>query len=295
MSVDPDALRAQLESIDTKMSVTHGSYAVQSAASVPDLDWNHMDPHHRQFVHGTYGRSLRLCTGKDFQVSITKYGIWPIFLVVSDVRLRPGLFYQCFSLFGLVTVISVIRSVEQQSGTRQQIDWYILSKRLLKFVHPWLSKRIERLNRIQNEEDKPIRERRCQLRDQGYRFVSDQPDFLVASSLANNVIPPRLEGEHAVAIDAASPATLKSFRVGNLEFLYLSDAAGGLKLWPAVCSHEGGPLEKSLIPATSGRLKCPWHGMEFKGVHLTREQPTGFCGGTRLRLEGSHLLISPES
>lgn len=291
--VDPEALCERLESLDSGMAVTHGYYACQSHASVRDLDWNHMDPHHRYYVHGTYGQALRLCTGPDYQISITKYGSWPIFVVMSDIRLAPGLFYQCFSFFNIVTIVSVIRSVEHEGGTQQRVDWYIASKRLWKFLHPWLSRKMERLNRLQNAEDDPIRLRRFQLRNRGYCFHSDRPDFVVASSLTHNVVPPKLEHEHVIQLDTIHSEVLKAFSVEHLEFLYLTDDAAGVRLWPAVCPHEGGPLVNSLVAPESGRLKCPWHGLETKAVHLTPKGPLGTCLGARFRLEDGRLVISP--
>ena len=276
------------------MAVTRGSYKVLTPVSVADMDWNHMDPHHREHVHRTYGNSLRICTGADFQLSLTKYGRWPLLLPVIDVRVAPGLFYQCVSVFSLVTLLSVIRSVDTREGTAHSIDWYIVSKSVWKFLHPWLNRRMERLNRTQNAEDDPVRLRRLELRRKGFSFKSDQPDFLVSSSLLRNTMPPKLERESIVALGAPSAAdALRKFTVERLDFLYLRESGDAVKIWPAVCPHEGGPLEQAVARTSDGRLKCPWHGLEFPCVELTRENPEGQCQGARIRFEKDSLAISP--
>src|SRR5476649_3091072 len=101
--IDGDNIEAQLALIDRGMVVTRGFYETSSPGEARDLDWNHMDPHHRQYIHHTYGKSVRLCTGPDFQLSLTKYGSLPFLLPVADIRIRPGFFYQCFSVFGVLS------------------------------------------------------------------------------------------------------------------------------------------------------------------------------------------------
>lgn len=291
----PEELEEKLASVDAGMAVTRGTYAGQSRASVQDLDWNHMDPHHRPYIHRTYGKSLRLCSGSDYQVSNTKYGRWPLFLTVVDTRLGPGLFYQCLSVLGIATIISVIRAFPQSTGSSLQVDWYIVSKRLWKIFHPWLSRKLERLNREQNAEDEPIRNRRADLRAIGFTFRSDKPDFLISSALTPSLVPPVLKGEHAISLGEKTDGALLSCKAGDLEFLYHRQSDGAVVVWPGACPHEGGPLAQSLTPPESGRLKCPWHGLEYRGTRLSPDSPLGECLGARLRLDGKNLVISPGS
>lgn len=294
--IDPEDLERQLNQLDDAMTVTHGSYQTLSPGLTTDLDWNHMDPNHRQYIHRTYGKSLRICTGADFQISLTKYGDWPLLLPVADVRLRPGLFYQCFSVFSLATVIAVLRTAEHNGGAAQRIDWYIVSKRIWKFLHPWLNRKMAQLNRIQNAEDEPIRNRRFGLRKLGFTFKSDRPDFLISSSLIPNLIPPHLQHEHVISLlQTDGTERFKKFSVENLSFLYVYDQHVGVHIWPEACPHEGGPLEQSLIHPIDGCLKCPWHGLEIRSVHLTRDRPRGQCQGTTVRLESDTIVVSPSA
>jgi hypothetical protein len=291
--IDPDELGQRLQTIDSGMVVTHGHYETSSPGSVADLEWNHMDPNHRQYIHNTYGKSLRLCTGADYQVSITKYGNWPLFIPVIDVRIRPGLFYQCISVLGLATVIAVLRTLPAAGRADQRIDWYIVSKRIWRFLHPWLNAKMAKLNRVQNAEDEPVRQRRADLKGLGFKFRSDPPDYLVASSLAWQLIPPAVDGEHVVSLTQTDGGEeLRQFTIGNLDFLYRFHEREGAEVWPGACPHEGGPLRDSLIKPTNGCLKCPWHGLEIRSVRLTPERPTGRCQGVALRLEGANLIAS---
>jgi len=287
--VPPDELEVRLRGIRPNTVVTHGHYETESRADVNDLDWNHMDPHHRPHIHRTYQDSLRLCTGKDFQLSIASYRNLPLFMLVTDVRIRSGLFYQCFSVFNLAFVVSVIRAERQGARTLIRVDWYIVSHRLLGFAHGWLDRRLEQLNRVQNEEDNPVRERRHLLRSKGYRFRSDDPDYSISSSLENNTRPPELVGEHVIALEVPSGLALLRFEVGGQEFVYRS-IEGRFQFWPAVCPHEGGPLGEAR--PIEGRLRCPWHGLSYAPVELSEGRPTGQLGNLGFRLSGNALTVS---
>jgi hypothetical protein len=288
--VPPEDLEVQLRGLGPNNAVTHGHYETESGADVRDLDWNHMDPHHRPHIHRTYQESVRLCAGRDFQVSITSYRNLPLFVLVTDIRIRPGLFYQCFSVFNLVFVVSVIKADRQASGTRVRVDWYIVSNRLLKFVHGWLDRRLAQLNRVQNEEDAPIRERRRLLRSKGYRFKSDEPDYLISISLENHTVPPPLSGDRVIMLEVGDRNGLSRFAVEEQAFLYRF-ADGRLQIWPAVCPHEGGPLDEGRL--SDGRLRCPWHGLSFVPIELSDARPAGRIGNAAFRISGNQLTISP--
>jgi len=292
--IDVDNLESQLARLDKGIAVTHGHFETSSAIDVRDLDWNHMDPNHRPFIHHTYGKAVRICTGPDFQISLTKYGRLPFLLPVADIRIRPGLFYQCFSVFSLVSIVAVLRTTERPHGADQRIDWFIVSKRIWKFLHPWLNAKMAKLNRVQNDEDRPLRQRRYDLRQLGFRFKSDEPDFVISSSLAWHVLPPPLEREYDIDLHQAHAAeALQKFDAGPLTFVYSFDSTGALHIWPEACPHEGGPLSQSLTKSANGCLTCPWHGLEIRSVKLTAERSQAHCQGALLTLDGTRLKISP--
>ncbi len=137
--ISPDQLLREIKVLHKGMAVTTGSYEVLTEGEVRDLDWNHMDQSHRPFVHETYREALRLCVGQDFALSVTKWGKMPIFVTITDVRLKPGLFYQCFCIFSIVYVHSVIQMVAEGPNVRQRIDWYIASHPIFRFLHPFVT------------------------------------------------------------------------------------------------------------------------------------------------------------
>lgn len=272
------------------MTVTHGFYELKCRTAVNDLDWNHMDPHHRPYIHRTYGNATRIACGRNFQLSLTNYASSPLFVVVTDVRLTPGLFYQCFSVFNLLFVISVIRAVPDGDGSQLRIDWYIVSRPFWSFMHRFLDRKMKRLNIVQNAEDAPIRRRRRELRETGFRFKSDEPDFLIASSLDCHTIPPELADVQHLRVENTNSTNPNTFKIENLEFLYFYEN-GNLSLWPAVCPHEGGPLCDGRLEG--GGLVCPWHGLKFAPLQLTRQAREGVISGVRFSLSEGNLTAVP--
>ncbi|MDA1277813.1 MAG: Rieske 2Fe-2S domain-containing protein [Verrucomicrobia bacterium] len=288
--VDPESLIEEFKGMGKGMAVTHGFYELECEAAVNDLDWNHMDPHHCPFIHRTYGEASRLACGRNFQLSLTHYPSSPLFVAVTDVRLKPGLFYQCFSVFNLVFVMSVIRSLPCDTGSQQRIDWYIVSRRFWSFLHPMLNRKMKKLNVVQNAEDAPIRQRRRELRNAGFRFKSDIPDYIVASALDNHTIPPALTIVQDIALVETGPSQPTPFRIEALDFLYLFQN-GVISLWPGACPHEGGPLCDGRLE--DGGIVCPWHGLRFPPLRLTGDVPEGVIGGVRFVLGEDVLNAAP--
>ena len=166
----PYALSNGLLPLDKHLVITSGSYEVATKGLVCDLEWNHMDHYHRPLIHKTYINSVRVSSSKDFQLSITKLGKLPLFSTITDIRLGQGLFYQVHSIFNFLTVISVIHMEQDGAFVKQKIDWHIASSKWFKFLHPLLHRKLHTLNRVQNDEDIPIRTQRHILRQKGFKF-----------------------------------------------------------------------------------------------------------------------------
>ncbi len=284
-------LERQFCSLGTGAAVTRGHYELDGDVSVADLDWNHMDQEHRPYIHDTYHESVRIASARDFALSVTRLGRLPFLAQVTDIRLGPGHFYQSVSLLGIAIVHSTIRMTPLDNGkVRQDIDWMIVTHRLFRFVHGWLNRRMQRLNAVQNVEDIPVRDRRTELRRRGWRFRTDDPDFLNSNTSENNAIPPAVEGELREAIpEGAGPHVLC---LGAFEFL-VRRVEDGVHVWPGVCPHEGGNLCEG---ARHGdRIECPWHGFRFGPVRLTAGEPVGDLFGVRVRFDGDALIVLPGS
>jgi len=257
-----------------------------------------MDQLHRPAIHKTYQESLRLVTARSFQLSLTGVGLggFKFFLPMTDIQLGPGLFYQGFSLFNLLYIHSIIRMIpaSEREGvdekvSLQRIDWYIVSHRLFKFLHGPISRRLYRLNDVQNKEDTSIRIRRAELRRKGYRFRSDNPDFLNSNVLTDNVIPPKLEGIHRISLKGITGAGLNCVSAGPIELLVRKEGSDSFTVWPAVCPHEGGPLELGTV--CNGTIACHWHNLKQTGATLTPKRPQEVLGNLQLSVKGDELVV----
>jgi hypothetical protein len=290
--IPPEKILRELQVLHKGMVVTQGSYEIANLGQVSDLDWNHMDQHHRPVIHRTYNEAIRMGNSENFQFSITKFGNYPLFIPVTDIYVKPGLFYQAYCVFSVVIVISVIQMLQEGEQVKQKIDWYIASSRWFKFMHQFLNRRLLKLNQVQNDEDIPIREQRCQLRLKGYKFKTDCPDFLNSNSPLStpNVIPPPLTGEYRFDLGSVSTSEVTTFAAGPIDILVKADADEGILVWPAVCPHEGGPLEEGdHIPVNV--LRCPWHALKIPATRLSEDNAKGSMLDYELALEGKILIV----
>ena len=286
--IHPENLLSSFQRMGNSLAVTAGHFELKTSHEVRDLDWNHMDQLHRPCVHHTYQESLRLVVGSSFALSLTRVGKLKLFTLVADIQLGPGLFYQGFTLFNLVYVHTVIQVLPEEGGSRIVVDSYIVSHRLFKFLHPYLRRRLLRLNEVQNKEDAPIRDQRTQLRSKGYRFKYDHPDYLNSNTLTPNIMPPKLEGTHRISLKGVS-TKLSKFPAGPIDLLVRSNSDQSFTVWTAVCPHEAGPLELGQV--CNGNIICPWHGLSQEGVQLSAERPQGLSGELQLSLEGEELVV----
>src|SRR4051812_42050898 len=110
--IPPDRMLGTIATFGKGNAVTHGKFEIDIETEVRDLEWNHMDLRHRLFIHNTYRENVRIALGRQFSVSLTKWWPWPFFIAVTDMRLGMGLFYQSFTLAGLVFIQNIISMEE---------------------------------------------------------------------------------------------------------------------------------------------------------------------------------------
>jgi hypothetical protein len=286
--IPPEQLQTTFEGLGPAIAVTTGVFEYPATCETRDLDWNHMDQHHRPCVHQTYRGAARLALGYQFALSLTRSGPFGSFVQVTDVRLGPGLFYQGFSLFGLVYVHCVLENPRAAKVNVIRVTWYIVSHRLLKFTHRVIDRRLRQLNEVQNREDGPIRLRRAELRARGFFFASDAPDFVSSNQLTRNVRPPTLRGEVRFPIPSVNGAAPVRLTRGPVELLVRRDTAG-IVVWPGTCPHEGGPLDEGTIHGDV--IECPWHGLRFPAAALTSPAPRRLIGDWEVFLDGTDLVV----
>ena len=294
---DPERLIESFKDLGPSEAITTGHYEVNSECDARDLDWNHMDQHHRTYVHNLYGATIRLVRAQNFALTLTQIPFlgFPLMVLISDVRLRPGLFYQAFNLLNLVHVHVVIRSLErivsgQKRGFRT-VDWYIVSHQFFKFLHGWINRKLSKINHIQNPEDFPLQEKRAALRSKGYRFDTDDPNFINSNVLKSNIIYPKLDRSYSLAIDAAKSKKGKHrVSAGPVDFLIELTGESELSVWLADCPHEGAPMEAGVI--CGDQIQCAWHGLRFGCVKLSPHHKNDYLNCFNLTLENDQLIVS---
>jgi hypothetical protein len=249
-----------------------------------------MDQNHRPLIHRTYGEAMRVHIGARAALSLTRFGGWPAVIPVFDGHYKENGFYQILCLFGLIVVVNTIECNVVDGRTRMDIRWAIASHRFLRFLHPFLDRRLRRLNVVQNAEDDQIRHRRVELRAAGYRFATDDPDFVTSNVVANNVVYPSLAVSRSFPVNQIEDGQAKRIDVGDRAYVVRRRGAL-LDVWPGVCPHEGAALAADNVHGNVA--KCPWHGLEFGARRLSPgSAPITVCGA-RLLLDGDFLKIAP--
>lgn len=284
--IDPENLVASLKTVGKNMAVSTDRFELWSDYLLQDLEWNAMDQHHRPHVHSTYNECARIVLSESMTLSLTKAGPWPFFVMLTDIRLKPGFYYQGYTLLGIWYVHCVQYAIPKEGRLFQQVDFHVLSHRFFKFMHRPILKRLIGINEKLNKEDFPIRHRRLDLRKKGYKFLTDQPDFLNSNRLTDNVVPPKGKGSYRFGVGQFSE-TLKKISAGPVDLLVKKDSAG-LSIWPEACPHEGGPLADAQM--CDKQLVCPWHHLKFSATVLTPASPRGSVGGVEVFLENNELV-----
>jgi hypothetical protein len=284
-----DEIDRALARLIPKAHITKGRYTWPARAELRDLVWNHMDQNHRPYIHRTYGDAMRLHIGAESAFSLTRFGNWPLVVPVFDGYYKDNGFYQVLCLFGLFVIVIFIEACDDGERRYMQIDWAIASHRLLRLLHPMLDRRLRRLNDVQNDEDETIRNRRIALRADGYRFLTDQPDFVNANALGNNVIYPTVAELQTVSLAGLDVGEVRRIEAARRAFL-VRRAGGGIQIWPGVCPHEGACIEPGHV--RENVVRCSWHGLEF-GMRPLRPGDAATICGARVEFRDDALFIGP--
>jgi nitrite reductase/ring-hydroxylating ferredoxin subunit len=286
--IQEDKIDEALRQLIRRPHISKGQFNYPSQAELRDLTWNHMDQNHRPFIHRTYGDASRVHIGTHSGFSLTRFGRWPILIPVFDGYFKPNGFYQILVLFGLLVVVNIIECNPDGNRTRMNIRWTIASHRWLRFLHPLLHRRLIRLNDVQNREDDPIRHRRVALRAMGYRFKTDDPDFVNSNVIDNNTIYPAVAAAECIALTSLPQGQAIDVSIANRAFILRRDGPA-VDVWPGVCPHEGAELKSEHLRGRT--VTCPWHGLEYGPRHLAKGQSIAICGA-RLEHVGGTIQVS---
>jgi hypothetical protein len=253
-----DKVDAALLRLIPRARITKGFFSCPGHAEPRDLLWNHMDQNHRPLIHHTYGEAMRVYIAERGAFSLTRVGNWPVLIPVFDGHFKENGFYQILCLFGVIVVVNIIECHDTSDGTRMDISWAIASHRFLAFLHPFIDRRLRRLNLVQNAEDEVIRRRRATLRALGYRFTTDEPDFVISNARTNNVVFPDLKQSHSIELGDLSEGQVRRIEIDDRAYV-VRRSRGQLEVWPGVCPHEGAALECANLDGAV--MRCPWHGL----------------------------------
>ena len=297
--ISEENLEASFRTLGPSMAVSKGHYELPSVAEVRDLDWNHMDHHHRHHVHQLYEETLRIARGADCAASLTRIRVGPFkfFVLVTDLRIKPGVFYQVFTIFNLIYVHTITRSIPGkgvgEKGALRTVRWYIVSPRWFKFLHPSINRKMDHINKAQNPQDAPVLKWRTDIRKKGFSFASDNPDYLNSNLLTMNVRYPKLGQIHRIPVENLPLDQVSIVSAGPIDLLVRRQADHKIEVWLRNCPHEGAPLETGILIGCE--FKCPWHGLKFSALVLDQTSSSGKLANFEIKLSSKELVISGKS
>lgn len=285
--IRPEDLDLLIDKMHKGAFVSKGRFTQKQRGIVEDFEWNHLDQIHRNFVHDAYHDSLRIATSKDIAISMMAYKNLPIYIQVADMRIDRGLFYQSYTFFGLLFCHQVNRMIQDGPDVILDIEWRTVSHKWLRFLHGIFNRKMHRLIDKQYREDIPLRARRAEMRDQGFCFKTDEPDYLNSNLLTDMVIFPESSRPSTFSIEQLTQGQRTKIKIGSLD-LHAVRGLEGLTVWPAVCPHEGAEMHKEHF--CNGELACPWHGRKFPPMSLKNGSKV-FISNLELSLENENLVL----
>lgn len=289
LHIDPENIEQSLLKIGENLAITTGEYKYKSTCSVDDLDWNHMDWAHRPTIHQTYTNSVRIFASPTAAISLTEMRFFGIrfFIQVSDSKLAKGLFYQSYTVFGLIYIHGVLSN----NSENFTFKWYIISPKWLKPLHAILSKKLFNLNHTQVAEDQVIRKRRAQLRSQGYGFGEVERDFITSNDNRYRTEYPPITGKYSFDLSTYAIADLHEISVDNKLFFVRKTLNQQVELWPKVCPHEGGELNKKDL-CEKGDMICPLHAFRIKPLKISSVTARSFGASFSYNSEQQILFVN---
>lgn len=262
--ISQEVIEKQMKKLHPGMVVTHGKYETIVPGTVSDLEWGFYDELHRVHLHKTYNDMFKVFSGKYFSVNVVRWKNLPFFMLVSNAKISHGLFYQAFTVLGIIYCHQWTR-MERVDELRTLLDrtWFTASHWLFKPLHIWFNRALMKVQIQQDDEDTvEIRSRRRALREKGFRFKTDTPDFINSNVLDDQVQFPATDLEMRFPLEKLTDGVVHEISLGDSLELLVKKENGDVLIWPGICPHEGARLKQDhLMPG--GVLKCPWHGRKF--------------------------------
>jgi nitrite reductase/ring-hydroxylating ferredoxin subunit len=236
--------------------------------SMEDADWNYRDLLHIPFWH-KFDYTVALAEDNHCTAFWMKNFLgFTLPMMLLAYRPTPSS-HSAMTAFFFVVVVSHDTFEKISPRRTRTISRYSIGvPRWLRFINPLLVLYFKSSCKSLVKEDIPIRERRCELRELGYSFLSDDLNSGFEKSMnlnLKNVIPPidlPEEREFELPLEDIFK-TSNTYYLGRDDIygLRLVRNNGYLHVFPRMCDHEGMSLDSS--NCIKNRIRCPIHGKSF--------------------------------
>ena len=233
-----------------------------------DAEWNYLDVPHLNEVH-SQARTETFFYGHQCTSSVLNQKVGP-FAFLSVLTIYSSGPNELTYSSSIGPILMIVQSQWQDIGINKakvETTYHIFAPKMFSWSLRLVEKIIKRNYSILMSEDLPLRERKGQLRNQGFSFKHDDSphSFLDSRNVAsNNVVLPKEIQEQTYKIE------INSLIDGNNQLLGSDDIRGlrlerngnQISIGPRMCMHEGACLDKVKMEAEV--LQCPWHGRKIK-------------------------------
>jgi hypothetical protein len=266
-----------------------------------DADWNYKDVPHLHHLHQLVEAVIG-AVGDEIIATINLQTVLGLRLPMVVVNYQSGQNRQTYFTSALCFVLIIETTYAETSPGETSVTtrYHIGGPRFLPLVFPLLRWLIRRNYDDLMSEDIPMRARRGQLRDWGYRFKGDGADYSFERTMQvmdDNLVLPATpaapeSGEWSVARDLREGAPVYWGRSDH-RGVRIERRGGQLLVFPRACRHEGSLLDSQPCDEQK-RLTCRWHGRKIAplaeleaAVSCRRETPDHVVTleGDRLRIE----------
>lgn len=295
MKYSPELVMKNLEEFGFVFTSTHQQSEGEYASS--DAEWNYNDVPHLNHVHGQ-ADAVQGVIENDFTSSIFIQKIGPLsfpMTVAICSTSRSENFY--FTSFCFYVLLVRTKWSTENNYTTVITDYFLGSKRILKFSHKFIHKLLANNYRLLMEGDIPMRSRRGVLRSRNYRFDGDAKGngFLESVNLARcGVVPPEempVFQWHSLISEIQQGTTLVGSNDNSgVRLVRKKDL---LEVFPRICMHAGASLDDANFG--DGCVICPWHGKSIAPImknDLTKDREVHESNGIKVEVTYPDIFIT---